>query len=94
MTDDQVTSVLTYHVVPDVAAAAADLTVDEPLVTVFTGHNVIVQTIDPTVTIHPDGSGAADATVITPDQMASNGIVHIVDAVLVPDLSASQVKIV
>jgi len=93
LTDDQITQVLTYHVVP-AEATASDLTQGESLPTVFTAHNLTVDTITPDVTIKPDGQGAADAKVITPNVMATNGVVHVVDAVLVPDLSALNVQIV
>jgi transforming growth factor-beta-induced protein len=89
LTSDQLTDVLTYHVVGAVEALAADLTVDESLATVFTDHSLTVATIAPDVTIHPDGTGAADATVISANNMATNGVVHIVNAVLVPALPAS-----
>jgi len=94
LTDDQITQVLTYHVVP-AEATASDLTQGESLPTVFTAHNLTVDTITPDVTIKPDGQGAADAKVITPNVMATNGVVHVVDAVLVPDLPpALNVQIV
>jgi transforming growth factor-beta-induced protein len=87
LTDDQITQVLTYHVVPG-KANAADLQQDESLATVFAPHNLTVASLSPTVIIHPDGASAADATVTTADVEATNGVVHIVDAVLVPDLAS------
>ena len=74
---------LLYHVVP-VAATSSELSVDEILPTEFTPNNLTVATIAPNVTIHPDGPGAADATVTTANVMATNGVVHIVDGVLLP----------
>jgi len=88
LTDDQVTSVLTYHVVPNAAATASDLTLDESLSTVFTPHNLTVATLTPDVTIQPDGVDAAAAKVIQANVICSNGVVHIVNAVLVPDLTS------
>jgi len=88
LTSDQLTEVLLYHVISGTAATAAELTLDESLATAFADHSLTVQTLTPTVTIHPDGADAADATVISPDNMATNGVVHIVNAVLVPDLAA------
>jgi transforming growth factor-beta-induced protein len=87
LTQDQIKDVLTYHVVA-ANAKAADLTTGETLNSLFASHNLIVQTITPTVTIHPDGTGASDATVTLADNLATNGVVHIVDTVLVPTLSA------
>jgi uncharacterized surface protein with fasciclin (FAS1) repeats len=88
LTYDQITDVLLYHVVGNTSAMAADLTVDEKLATLFAPHDLTVATIAPTVTIQPDGTGAADATVTGPNNVACNGVVHIIDAVLVPDLTA------
>lgn len=88
LTSEQLTDVLTYHVV-GLEALAADLTQDESLATVYADHSLTVATIAPNVTIHPDGADAADATVISANNMATNGVVHIVNAVLVPALPAS-----
>lgn len=88
LTEDQITDVLLYHVVGNTSALAADLTVDEKLLTLFAPHQLTVATISPNVTIQPDGTGAADATVTGANNVACNGVVHIVDAVLVPDLTA------
>jgi len=94
LSDDQVTSVLTYHVVPDAAAQSTDLTQGQTLATVFTPHNLIVDTISPDVTIKPDGTDAADATVTQANIIASNGVIHVVDTVLVPDLASLTVEVV
>jgi transforming growth factor-beta-induced protein len=93
LTAAQVTEVLTYHVVPDAKATAADLTEGEVLATVFTPHELTVATISPDVTIHPDGANATNAKVTQPNNMATNGVVHIIDAVLVPDLTAASFNI-
>lgn len=41
---------------------------------------------------HPAGSTTTDAALISADHMASNGVVHIVNAVLAPDLSTTSLN--
>ncbi len=72
--------VLTYHVVSGAAVASTDLFDHQELVTVqgeslfaLTSHGVAIR----------DKSGV-DANVVLADQMASNGIVHVIDKVLLP----------
>jgi len=73
--------VLKYHVVP-AEAKAADLTNDESLATLDSDHNLTVSLGDNgTVTI----KGANSANVTKADIMATNGVVHEVDAVLLPE---------
>jgi uncharacterized surface protein with fasciclin (FAS1) repeats len=68
------TSILTYHVVADAAVKAADVkagdvkTVNGESLTLGTTGGVTVNT----------------AKVVTPDVVASNGVVHVIDAVLLP----------
>jgi uncharacterized surface protein with fasciclin (FAS1) repeats len=78
---DALTTVLTYHVVAgyDLSSAIKNglklTTLEKEDITFFTaGGNV---TIEPT-------SKSANATVITPDVYANNGVVHVIDAVLLP----------
>ena len=68
------TSILTYHVV-DGEVLSTDLTDGMKAPTV----NGAELTIDLS-----DGVKVNDATVTTPDVMASNGVIHIVDGVLLP----------
>merc|ERR1712137_1516603 len=73
--------VLKYHVVP-VEAKAADLTKDKSLATLDGDHNLTVSLGDNgTITI----KGAGSARVIHADIMATNGVVHEVDGVLLPE---------
>jgi uncharacterized surface protein with fasciclin (FAS1) repeats len=72
--------VLTYHVVSGAAVASTDLTNHQELVTAqgeslfaLTSHGVAIR----------DKSGV-DANVVLADQVASNGIVHVIDKVLLP----------
>jgi uncharacterized surface protein with fasciclin (FAS1) repeats len=69
------TALLTYHVVPS-AAMAGELTDGQELTTV-NGATLKVSIDGNTVKI-------GDATVVTADVKASNGVVHVIDTVLMP----------
>lgn len=70
---ETLTKVLTYHVLPE------ELTSDE----ITAGKFKTVEGQD--VTITTDGGVKVDgATVVTADVMASNGVVHAIDAVILP----------
>ncbi|NTS42034.1 fasciclin domain-containing protein [Flavisolibacter sp. BT320] len=71
----QLTNVLTYHVVPG-TYKAADLKDGQKLKTVQ-GKELTVMMKDGKVMI--DG-----ATVATPDVVSSNGVIHVIDAVVMP----------
>ncbi|MEO1133436.1 MAG: fasciclin domain-containing protein [Cyanobacteria bacterium J06639_1] len=70
---DQLVQVLTYHVVPG-AVESGDL-VDGDVATVEGG--AIAVTTGEQVTVN-------DAEVLQPDISASNGVIHVIDAVLLP----------
>merc|ERR1740121_3384204 len=70
------TEVLKYHVVSG-KVLAANLTNNEQITT-LEGKNITVTITGTTVKIN------TNATVITPDVNASNGVVHIIDSVLLP----------
>ena len=72
---DQLAQVLTYHVVPG-ETASTDLS-DGMKVTTVEGSDAEVMLQDGNAMIQ-------GATVVTPDVKASNGVVHIIDAVLLP----------
>jgi uncharacterized surface protein with fasciclin (FAS1) repeats len=72
---EQLQSVLTYHVVPT-EAMAADLEDGQMLETV---NGEMLE-----VSIDGDTVMVGDATVVMPDVDASNGVVHVIDTVLVP----------
>lgn len=79
---DQLRMVLTYHVVAGADSAAAVSQLQEAAT--VEGENVMIQAADGMVTIN-------DATVTTADILASNGIIHVIDTVLLPpSLAASQ----
>jgi len=74
---DLLTAVLTYHVLPLAAPAELVLTLD--------GQNVAtVNGADITVTIDGDTVMVNNATVVATDIEASNGIIHVIDTVLLP----------
>ena len=72
---DQLTAILTYHVVPGavMAADAARLT----SATTVNGKPITISVQDGAVKIN-------DANVTTADVKASNGVIHVIDAVILP----------
>ncbi len=74
-------TVLTYHVVPGAAVESSTLTNHQEIVT-FQGESLfaIVHGHDIDIRDKTD----TDANVVTPDVMTSNGIVHVIDKVLLP----------
>ena len=71
---DKLVAILTYHVVPG-AVKSTDLTDGMKATTVEGG--------ELTVTLG-DAVKVNDATVVTPDIEASNGVIHVIDTVLMP----------
>ncbi|MEY3360374.1 MAG: hypothetical protein RL531_93 [Actinomycetota bacterium] len=69
------TSILTYHVVPG-KIMAADLMPGEQAVTTVEGSEAKV--------VVGDSVTYADATVVTTDVEACNGVIHVIDAVVLP----------
>lgn len=71
---EALTKILTYHVVPG-AVMAADLT-DGMTATTVEGQDVTIKVGDAVM--------VNDATVTTPDIAASNGVIHVIDTVIMP----------
>jgi uncharacterized surface protein with fasciclin (FAS1) repeats len=72
---DQLVAILTYHVVP--GAVTSDQ---------LAGQRLTVATVNG-ATVHVNGTDGVkvnDATVTTADIMASNGVIHVIDTVLLP----------
>ncbi|PEN13481.1 hypothetical protein CRI94_09180 [Longibacter salinarum] len=78
---DQLTAILTYHVAPAKAMAKDVVGMDEaPTVQ---GQPVQIMVEDGTVML----KGQNTATVTTTDIQASNGVIHVIDTVLMPPAS-------
>lgn len=71
------TSILTYHVIAGAVDAATAISLDGQSAVTVNGAEVKISVVDGKVMIN-------DATVIIPDVMASNGIIHAIDSVLLP----------
>ncbi|MEN8789593.1 MAG: fasciclin domain-containing protein [Flavobacteriaceae bacterium] len=73
--------VLTYHVVPNIAAFSTDL-FDGQSIPTLQGENLGVNLKNGTV--HIVDATDTNATVVIPDVEASNGVVHVINKVLLP----------
>lgn len=69
------TSILTYHVVPGAVLAADVVNLDSA---------TTVQGEDVQITVDGDTVMVDEATVVTTDIEASNGVIHVIDSVLLP----------
>jgi transforming growth factor-beta-induced protein len=73
---DQLTAILTYHVVP--GAVTADQVVNLTEATTVNGQSIDISLAASNVMV--DG-----ATVVATDIMASNGVIHVIDSVILPE---------
>ncbi len=73
---DQLVAILTYHVVPG-AVMSTDLS-DGMMATTVQGSDVSIGTMG--------GVMVNDATVVAADIEASNGIIHVIDSVIIPEM--------
>merc|ERR1711865_153001 len=90
LTTEQLRQVLDYHVISGVAAKSTDLTQDEVLLPLVSEKKLHVN-LDMPGFVRIVGEKNA-VTVTIADVLCTNGVVHIVDAVLIPILSASIVE--
>ncbi|MFT4703917.1 MAG: transforming growth factor-beta-induced protein [Bradymonadia bacterium] len=72
---DALTSVLQLHVVEG-TIPSSDIAAGETTVTTIGGQSLVITNTDGIITVN-------NATVITPDVQADNGVIHVVDAVIV-----------
>ena len=80
--NDALGEILAYHVISG-TVRSSQFTNGQSVQPLFTVDDFTVNTTGG-VTIDTDGDGTADATVVQADVDASNGIVHVIDAVLLP----------
>lgn len=73
---DQLEAILTYHVVPGKVMAEDAMATDSA--TTVQGQDLTITTMDGSVMID-------DATVVQADIEASNGVIHVIDGVLMPE---------
>ncbi|MBB3191476.1 fasciclin domain-containing protein [Halomonas cerina] len=73
---DTLRAVLTYHVVPGKIMAEDAMAADSA--TTVQGQDLTITTMDGSVMVN-------DATVIQADVEASNGVIHVIDGVLMPE---------
>jgi uncharacterized surface protein with fasciclin (FAS1) repeats len=78
----QLVDILTYHVVPGVAAYSDSVAKMSEVPTVL-GSPVAVKVVDGKVMLN-------GATVVAADVEASNGVIHVIDAVLLPAAKAAK----
>jgi uncharacterized surface protein with fasciclin (FAS1) repeats len=74
---ETLTAILTYHVLPLAAPAATVVTLDGQEVETVNGATILV-------TVDGDSVMVNDANVVQTDILASNGVIHVIDAVLLP----------
>jgi len=77
LASEDLTGILTYHVVPGKILAADAIAADGTEVATVNGDTIAVSVVDGNVMI--DG-----ATVTTADLEAGNGVVHVIDSVILP----------
>ena len=76
---DRLTSILTYHVIP--GRVTAHEVANLEFLTSVLGQRLKIE--------RKNGLKVNEAAVITPDVEASNGIIHIIDAVLIPTAASA-----
>jgi transforming growth factor-beta-induced protein len=81
--DTELEQILQYHVIASAALQSGDLSDGQTAETLLAGESVTVSIQDGNVFIN-------DSQVIMPDVAAVNGVVHVIDAVLVPSTIATN----
>ena len=71
-------AILTYHVIAGEVDAATAISLDGQSAATVNGAEIAISVVDGSVVIN------GESTVITADVAASNGIIHVIDTVLLP----------
>ena len=77
LASDDLGAILTYHVVAGEVDAATAISLDGQSAETVNGATIDISVVDGNVMIN-------DATVVSADVMASNGIIHVIDKVILP----------
>lgn len=75
--------ILTYHVYPAEVFAADAIALDGERVEMLNGTNLAIDVVDGAVILNLGATG--EAMVTATDIVASNGVIHVIDAVLLPE---------
>jgi len=78
---EQLTAVLGFHVIPGAVVYSSDIT-DGAKVKTLQGQEL-------TITLRDGGVFVNGAKVVKPDVLVKNGVVHVIDGVLIPDAKAT-----
>jgi transforming growth factor-beta-induced protein len=83
---ETLTAILTYHVLPQEADSQLVATLDGQSVPTVNGESVDISVVDGDIMVD-------QATVVSADLEADNGIVHVINAVLLPDAVAEALGV-
>ncbi len=83
LTPAQLTRILQYHIVPT-RAFSTNLTDNATLPTLLTGGLLRTNVSGTGVTVTGNGNGTRTSRVVTPNILTTNGVVHVIDRLLLP----------
>ena len=83
LSKEQLTQILTSHVIAGKIKAKDAIAADGSSVTALSGAALPVKVIDDAVTI-------SGSTVVLPDVTASNGVIHVIDSVILPEMTSEK----